>query len=62
MFDKISTRPAAVCAHTTGPWTNERIRYLTHCRERGDAPETLRMKACSLLWITRAVGVNGDLH
>ena len=62
MFDQLFSRPGAVAIHTNGPWAAERIRYLTHCQERGDALATRRLKACNLLWIARGVGVTGDLH
>ncbi len=60
MFDQLFKRPAVIARHAHAPYAEDRVRYLSHCRDRGDARQTLLLKAEELLWIARRLKATAD--
>lgn len=61
MFDQLFTQPRVIARHVGAPFLQERLRYLTYCKDRGDTPSTLTLKARELLWIARRLACYPDL-
>jgi site-specific recombinase XerD len=51
MLEQLFRDESALARHRTGPFAEERERYLQHCAEYGATRGTLRMKANELLWL-----------
>ncbi len=51
MFQMLIRSEAARARHCTGPYVEERERYLRYCAEHGATSGTLRVKANELLWL-----------
>jgi site-specific recombinase XerD len=62
MFDQLFKSSSAIARHATAPYAQERIRYLSYCKQRGDAPTVVSTKASDLLWIVHRLSVYADLH
>ncbi len=45
MFDQLFKCSKAIARHKVAPYAEERIRYLTYCQQRGDAPVVVSTKA-----------------
>jgi site-specific recombinase XerD len=61
MFEFLFTRPSAIVQYRSAPLFKERIRYLTHCKQIGIKPETLREIASHQLIFVRALDLqDGD--
>src|SRR5260370_37797795 len=62
MFEQLFNRAATVTRHATAPFSEERIRYLDYCLQRGDSRWSRLRKAYDLLWISRRLRLRTDLH
>jgi integrase/recombinase XerD len=62
MFDQLFTRASTRARHATAAFAEERIRYLQHCRQRGDSLVWQLRKAYDLLWIARKLSKCPDLQ
>lgn len=62
MFDQLFERAATIDRHVTGPFAEERRRYLDYCAQRGDSRSQKLRKAYDLLWIARRLSSRTDLQ
>ena len=62
MFDQLFERAATIARHVTGPFAEERSRYLDYCAQRGDSRSQKLRKAADLLWIARKLSSRTDLQ
>ena len=53
MLEHLFHSESALTRHRTGPFAEERERYLQHCAEEGATPAALRVKANELLWLSQ---------
>ena len=61
MFDQLFERAATIARHVTGPFAEERSRYLDYCAQRGDSRSQKLRKAADLLWIATKLSSRTDL-
>ncbi len=62
MFNRLYKSPSAVNRHESGPYGEERRRYLIACEQRGDCRSTLLFKARDLLWVASRLSVYQDFQ
>lgn len=62
MFDQLFERAATIARHVTGPFAEERSRYLDYCAQRGDSRSQKLRKAADLLWIARKLSSRTELQ
>src|SRR5437016_3222900 len=53
MLEHLFRSESALTRHRTGPFAEERERYLQHCAEHGATRSALRVKANELLWLSQ---------
>jgi hypothetical protein len=53
MWTKLCGRAATL--HATGPFSNERAKYLSFCLDRGESRTAVQGKACELLWMASRI-------
>ena len=51
MLEQLFRDDSGLARHLTGPFAEERERYLQHCAEHGAMRVALRVKANELLWL-----------
>jgi integrase/recombinase XerD len=57
MFDQLLRSPFALARHRTGPFSEERLAFLTHLAKQGYARSTLRRTASELVAIVKMLGL-----